>query len=68
MFPTVIHMDVILALAGSHLDHPLQAHTEVLLLVELEFLQRHTSLSDELIMAKLILIAHCEPAEREHFN
>ena len=49
----------------SHLDHPLQAHTEVLLLVELEFLQRHASLSDELIMAKLILITHCESAERE---
>lgn len=49
--------------APSYRDHPLQADVERLLLVELELLQGHPCLSDELVVSELVLVADREPTD-----
>lgn len=49
--------------AWTHRDNSLKAHVEVLLLVHLQFLQRHSGFSDKLVVPELVLIADRQPAE-----
>ena len=64
-YVTVLMFDLSLSLSFAlslcvvtHSDHPLQAVVEGLLLVRLYLLQRDPGLSDKLVVAKLILVAH----------
>ena len=52
----------------THSDHPLQAVVEGLLLVRLYLLQRDPGLSDKLVVAKLILVAHWQPETKNQNN
>lgn len=45
----------------THRDDSLQTHTEVLLLVELQFLQSDPRLPDELVVSEFVLVAHRKP-------
>lgn len=46
----------------AHRDHPLQADVEVFPLVSLQLLEREPGLTNELIVAKLVLVTHGDPA------
>lgn len=60
LMPTQRFRKVVMPLA--HRDHPLQTDVEVFPLVSLQLLEREPGLTNELVVAKLVLVTHGDPA------